>query len=118
MKPYDSVLSCKDGDGTRRAQTYPLYGAYETISGTAFINKENEEDLNKKAEIRIYGDGKLLKTITSSEVIAEGEELFFEVGIKGVKELTIDMPGDAVIRHDAFWGNSSYPFLCLKNMLL
>ncbi len=99
-------LANNEGDGTRIKQTYLLWGAYKSLCGTAYVSGKEDlkEYLDKSAEIYIYGDGKLLKTITDKEVKNADYELYFEVDVSNVKELTFDMPGELMYKKESGWG--------------
>lgn len=99
-------LANNDGDGTRIKQTYFIWGSYQSLCGTAYISGQESlpEHFDKSAEIYIYGDGKLLKTITDKEVKEADYELYFEVNVSNVKELTFDMPGELLYEKDRGWG--------------
>ena len=112
-------LANNDGDGTRIKQTYQIWGAYKSLCGTAYVSgKENlKEYLDKSAEIYIYGDGKLLKTITDKEVKEADYELYFEVDVSNVKELTFDMPGELMYKKESGWG-ADQALLNLGNLVV
>ncbi|OON93162.1 MAG: hypothetical protein ATN31_01165 [Candidatus Epulonipiscioides saccharophilum] len=99
----DGIIFTGDGDGKTIADivTYPLNGEYSQLSGTAFlptalaivgyVNKNPNSQISgytNLADIKIYGDGRLLKDIPS---LTRADVVNFDLDITGVKELKIEI---------------------------
>lgn len=92
-----------DGEGKSIVDiaTYPLNGKYFMLSGVAFLPaaldiagyvnsapNSNVSGYTNLADIKIYGDGILLKEIPS---LTRADVVNFEVNVSGVKELRIEI---------------------------
>lgn len=103
-KDWDREGSHKDNLGTVRtdiiycyenalSNTYKINGQYTKITGTFFREYEHRSEYYKNQELKIYGDGKLLYSVTMSAGI---EPIEFSVDLRGVLELKVEMRGDWV----------------------
>lgn len=99
------------GEASRSTQTYDLYENYRTFYGEFYLS--NGATIGTDAVARIYGDGNLLYEFNANALTENNYEHRFVIDVTGIRELTIDMPGNSVRS-----GYFTQPALYLENVIV
>lgn len=99
----NGIIFTGDAEGKDKPDivTYPLNSQYSTLKGKAFLPtslnmkgysnsnpNSNGTSFNNTANINIYGDGKLLRSI---DTMGKADIINFSIDVKGVNELKIEI---------------------------